>query len=654
MTILVRVKGGAGSGNWGHAGRPGLVGGSGGTGGGGIISHVRDLQGGDYKGYFIRKDGMLVDINAGEDEFMDHTRYLIGLDDPSVLNMSEDALAKFTQQPEVVLRDDVDIFAGAMDGVFDAGNVRVRAWTNPVSEKLTTVVESPFPINNRTMKKVQNYILDGKLPKADEYVWGVWKSGSSSHSDSVSFSYQDIMRADSVRDLRVSDKELDENDNLIFGSKVARQWEPIVDDFSKVMKMVHLAMRRDPVDVEQIYAEIFREKRDAYEDGMTIQAANAGCPGRRGTTPPDVMKEMSAQAHTEAAGIANTYNYDLALSIRAIRVDVPKANRFTYAKRLAAWEATRDEWKSKQISLWNQMQWQDRATADFLSHNPQINKGWARVEPRGRAVCKICQYWVKRGRVELSETRNQKWPAHLNCPHYWDTHPKGKVNCDELWLGAPIREWWEKEVGSKGGAGSGNWGHAGRPGLVGGSGGTGGVGIERQGVMQWFRDGIRVGGVSSYESKDVPDKVVEKLMGWAENHDSRVLRHMDKVYVARDKEAWASEHRDAFGHADNPEYTSGWTSGNKIYIRPGGGRKDTFDHEMGHVAWNASGTRSMWADAYGSDPKFDRHTEYSRRGGRAEGFAEAYMSYVAKGGQAKSARYAATYAAVEDVINGIR
>jgi len=33
ITLLVKVKGGAGSGNWGHAGRPGLVGGSGGRGG---------------------------------------------------------------------------------------------------------------------------------------------------------------------------------------------------------------------------------------------------------------------------------------------------------------------------------------------------------------------------------------------------------------------------------------------------------------------------------------------------------------------------------------------------------------------------------------------------------------------------------------------
>jgi len=249
-----------------------------------------------------------------------------------------------------------------------------------------------------------------------------------------------------------------------------RQWEPIVEDFSVVMKKVHLLFRRDQVDIENIYAEIFREKREAYEDGLAIQAANVGCAGRRGITPPDVMKEISDEAHTEAAGIANTYNYDLALAVRAIRTETPRANRWTYAKRLGEWEATRDEWKSKQISLWNQMKWQDRATRDFMQHNPQALKGWAKVEPSGRAVCDVCQYWVNRGKVSIDETRKQEWPAHLNCPHYWDVHYTGKVDCKELWLGAPLREWWEgKEIGEKGGPGSGNWGHAGRPGMVGGS-----------------------------------------------------------------------------------------------------------------------------------------------------------------------------------------
>jgi len=39
-TLIVRIKGGAGSGNYGHAGRPGLVGGSGGSGGSGTALSI--------------------------------------------------------------------------------------------------------------------------------------------------------------------------------------------------------------------------------------------------------------------------------------------------------------------------------------------------------------------------------------------------------------------------------------------------------------------------------------------------------------------------------------------------------------------------------------------------------------------------------------
>jgi len=39
--MVVAVKGGAGSGNWGHAGRPGMIGGSGGRGGGVVSTRMQ-------------------------------------------------------------------------------------------------------------------------------------------------------------------------------------------------------------------------------------------------------------------------------------------------------------------------------------------------------------------------------------------------------------------------------------------------------------------------------------------------------------------------------------------------------------------------------------------------------------------------------------
>lgn len=220
-----------------------------------------------------------------------------------------------------------------------------------------------------------------------------------------------------------------------------RQWQPVVAEFSRVQKLVHLAMRQDPVDVSAVSAQIFREKRTAYEDGLTIQAAEAGCPGRRGMADNAVLSEMKAEADTEAAGIVNTYNYDLAHAVRHIREDTPTANRNVYAKRLLEWDSTRSDWKSKQIMLWNTMSWRDRATEDFVAHNPQLNVNYAILQPRTAAVCDVCKFWIREGKVPIEQANKVKWPAHLNCPHYWEMHyEKRKVDCSEMWVGVPIQD----------------------------------------------------------------------------------------------------------------------------------------------------------------------------------------------------------------------
>lgn len=212
---------------------------------------------------------------------------------------------------------------------------------------------------------------------------------------------------------------------------------------SRVMRLVHLAARMDETDEAAIAGEIFREKRDAYEDQLTIEAANVGCAGRVGRTPPDVMSEMRAESDMEAKSIINTYNYDLAHAIRHIRQEVPTANRHVYAYRLRKWEEERTVWKSRQIALWNTTKWVDRATRDFYENNKHLLlEGYAIVQPQQFAVCDVCKSWVNRGRVTMEEAKRMSWPAHLNCPHHWVYHydRRKKVDCDELWVGMALPE----------------------------------------------------------------------------------------------------------------------------------------------------------------------------------------------------------------------
>lgn len=202
-----------------------------------------------------------------------------------------------------------------------------------------------------------------------------------------------------------------------------------------VRLLVHLAMRMDMVDEQNISAEVFREKRQAYEDELTAQARNVGCE-RQGIMDNKTMKDAHDQAAEEGKGIVNTYNYDLAYAINAIHDRFPTANRNTYAKYLGQWDQERAKWKNVQISLHNRKEWQAKAALDFTRNNNI--EGYAMLVPRNRASCDICKAWIRKGKVPLRDAQRvmEEWPPHLNCIHSWEIKPIGDLRCEELWVGA--------------------------------------------------------------------------------------------------------------------------------------------------------------------------------------------------------------------------
>lgn len=214
-----------------------------------------------------------------------------------------------------------------------------------------------------------------------------------------------------------------------------RDWQVIVDGFSPVMKLVHLAMRMTEDDVDRTKGDLTKRRRLAYEDELTIQAGRVGCPGRRGrlTTGPS-LGMLSQESEENARSIVNTYNYDLALAIQHIQQEVPTANRHVYAARLADWEAKRAVWKEAQISQYTESTARSLAQQDFYRYNDVT--GYANLEPK-EAVCPVCEGWIKKGDVDLVEAQNHPPPYHVNCPHYWETYP-GRVparECPNLWMG---------------------------------------------------------------------------------------------------------------------------------------------------------------------------------------------------------------------------
>jgi hypothetical protein len=214
-----------------------------------------------------------------------------------------------------------------------------------------------------------------------------------------------------------------------------RNWQARVDSLSNVGKLVHLAARFDSVDEARIQGELLRMRRRVYEDELKIQARRAGCGDRMARLENNAsLTRLADDSARDAASIVNTYNYDLAVAIEAIRTETPTANRHVYASRLATWESRRNQWKARDIALMTEGTARRQAQQDFARLNGM--EGTARLEPR-TAKEPICEGWIRRGNVPLRVALNNPPPYHNGCPHFWQVNyerlPAGE--CFDIWLG---------------------------------------------------------------------------------------------------------------------------------------------------------------------------------------------------------------------------
>lgn len=216
-----------------------------------------------------------------------------------------------------------------------------------------------------------------------------------------------------------------------------RNWQAAVAELTDVQRLVHLASRYTIDDAERIRSELLRDRRRAYEDELTQQAARVGCPGRRGSlTSGASLTEINNMSKQDAESIVNSYNYDLAVAIANVGVTVRTANRNTYVSRLRDWHDTREEWKAKQIGQYTENSARSLAQTDFYQFNRDA-VGVAELVPDD-AVCPVCQGWIARGEVPISVATNHPPPYHVNCPHSWRTQPDKVApdQCRLLWMGS--------------------------------------------------------------------------------------------------------------------------------------------------------------------------------------------------------------------------
>ena len=182
--------------------------------------------------------------------------------------------------------------------------------------------------------------------------------------------------------------------------------------------------------------ELQRVRIIAFNSEIGNQNYAAGCFARGGyLTNPDIIARLRRDSDKDATGIVNTFNYDLAAAIIRVGSEHPTLNRYQYGSYMAEWYSLRAEWKDPQIAQFADLDARAMAQTEFYRRNWEL-MGTAKLQPT-RAVCPVCQGWIRRGEVEMAVAINNPGPYHPNCPHFWETNPKKVApgECAKLWNG---------------------------------------------------------------------------------------------------------------------------------------------------------------------------------------------------------------------------
>ncbi len=241
QTFIIRIKGGPGSGHWGHAGRPGQR-------GGGRAGSTLQLEAGKFRrlnklgdlkkpkgpklydtadqikegiggrGYFINSDDKLVDVTSdfagGTD---DHVGYVIatGTGGVEALNLDQEVVDEFTiaddnlyggeevewGDPRYEVLDEAwqEAYSNLWGDIQASGNTRVRIWKNETAVDL-------MPHTKSNLKRLQNWVLEGKIPLDPKTGKMAWEERTG--TGFLRFNWNDLMSASDIRDLRFAGKSL--------------------------------------------------------------------------------------------------------------------------------------------------------------------------------------------------------------------------------------------------------------------------------------------------------------------------------------------------------------------------------------------------------------------------------------------------------------
>jgi hypothetical protein len=136
-------------------------------------------------------------------------------------------------------------------------------------------------------------------------------------------------------------------------------------------------------------------------------------------------------------------------------------------------------------------------------------------------------------------------------------------------------------------------------------------------------------------------------------HDSKVVSNLKRIRLYDGKQ-WNEAFKGQTMIPDTIAYTRlGLMTINTDYLNRGYKLQDVIDHEMGHVAFDASVQKSKWYRAHSDDKNFARFNTQAKRNAD-ESFAETYKAYVQSRGKPPSKEYEKPFRVVRDILNSLK
>jgi hypothetical protein len=202
---------------------------------------------------------------------------------------------------------------------------------------------------------------------------------------------------------------------------------------TRLTQVISLLYSMQGADVAGLTDDLLERRKVAWSTALREQARTHRCSGQPNAPRGKDLSELKAMSAEDAKSISETWNREVQAQIEKIYAENPRANRFTYAKRLEAWAAERNVWKAPLIALTTEQQVRGYAQSRFNAMNGLRGQRYVFAGPT--PTCRRCVTLFGLGIVSQSVVDRHVLPIHPGCPHSWRPIAPEALDCREIWLG---------------------------------------------------------------------------------------------------------------------------------------------------------------------------------------------------------------------------